>query len=124
MLETTAGCSLEDGCWCPWQDAEGRAFPEQKCRRHCAKVTKLLSQSKGKRWKPGDLLGATGLSTSTHHSSRKFLDQEVQSFSRLRISHCWLSLASLEAQAELLLASSLGLCGQRPGWRVTAAFFP
>lgn len=65
MLEATAGCSLEDGCWCPWQDAEGRAFPEQKCPRHSAKVIKLLSQSKGKRWKPGDLLGATGLSTST-----------------------------------------------------------
>lgn len=61
----TAGCSLEDGCRCPWQDAGGRVFPEQKCPRCSAEVTKLLSLSKGKRQKPSDLLGAAGLSTST-----------------------------------------------------------
>lgn len=36
-------------CQCPRWDAEGRAVPEQKCPKRSAKVTKLLSQSKGER---------------------------------------------------------------------------
>lgn len=102
----TAGCSLEDGCRYPWQDAGGRAFPEQKCPRCSAEVTKLLSQSKGKRQKPSNLLGATGLSTSTTALIQEAVGpgratvsyDMLHSFPGLKISHCWLSLAPLESQ--------------------------
>lgn len=69
-------------------------------------VTKLLSQSKGERQKPGDLLGAAGLSTATTPfvqegfgpGSAPVSCDMLQSFPGLTISHCWLNLAPLETQ--------------------------